>query len=202
LANRFQINQHRIAYNFCKARDGERCLICGRVPPAVRLEIDHADGDERNWEADNLHLLCKNHNIGMRGLPAAEHVKLILAYSAKNVCVREREVGCESTLMSRENIDYSSGSAEMKANNIYEMRFREWVLTEVNRLGSLPLKEAVNSGAEVVGCNPVTASRYLDKLTSAIGPLERAKDNSGNILLRLKPRKLPAMPRLEFHDKP
>jgi len=186
MPNRFQIRQHDLAYRFIAARDGEHCLICRRKPPGVQLQIDHADGNEQNWAPDNLHLLCQFDNLQLRGKPPREHRRLLSFYSAKNVCVRERERGIESTDTSKELVDYSTGSQEMKANSIYERRFRRWLLEEIARVGSIPKKEVINSGAEMAGCNPVTISRYLDKLTSAISVLKEAKDAFGNIIITYK----------------
>ena len=69
MANRFQINQHRMAYGFIASRDGEYCLICKRGPGKVKLQIDHADNNPSNWEPDNLHLLCQTHNLQLRSVP-------------------------------------------------------------------------------------------------------------------------------------
>jgi len=46
MANRFQVNQHRLAYSFIASRDGDYCLICKRGPnDQVPLQIDHADNN-------------------------------------------------------------------------------------------------------------------------------------------------------------
>ena len=80
MPNRFQRAQHEIAYGFIAARDGEYCLICkgeGKLkkPPEVKLQIDHADDNPKNWDPGNLHLLCQKHNLEMRKLTSAEHKK-------------------------------------------------------------------------------------------------------------------------------
>ena len=96
MANRFQIAQHKLAYDFIASRDGEYCLACfiengiKRGPPAIKLQIDHADNNPRNWSPPNLHLLCQKHNLEMRNKPRAEHKRLITEYSAKNVCARAK----------------------------------------------------------------------------------------------------------------
>jgi len=42
--------------------------------------------------------------------------------------------------------------------------------------GFIPKKEAINSGARIVGCSVQTATRYLDKITSQAGPLMVTRD--------------------------
>lgn len=88
MANRFQINQHRMAYGFIASRDGEYCLICKRGPGKVKLQIDHADNNPSNWEPDNLHLLCQTHNLQLRSVPVVKKLRTIRWHSAKTVCVR------------------------------------------------------------------------------------------------------------------
>ena len=188
MPNRFQINTHDMAYRFLVARDGEHCLACGKAPPKVELEIDHLDNNPKNWDPDNLHLLCRLCNLNLRYKSLAEHRRFIRNYGAKNVCVREREIGIESTHIVKEMVDYRRGSAEMKANSYFEMRFIQWALGEITRQGSLPRKELINSGATVAGCSPITAGRYLDKLTCSLGPLQEIKDPMGDVAVCFRER--------------
>jgi len=186
MANRFQIRQHDIAYRFIAARDGERCLICKKKPPGTKLQIDHADNNPENWEPENLHLLCLTHNLGLRGKSAAEHKKLIRAYSANNERERARERGRENTHLVKELVDFRNASPEMKANSYYETQYREWLLTVIREQKLITKVEAVNSGAEVVGCSPLTANRYLAKLTSSVGPLKDSKDATGTVIISFR----------------
>jgi len=183
MANRFQIRQHEIAYNFIAARDGEYCLICRKKPPAVKLQIDHADNNPDNWNPENLHLLCQKHNLEMRGKTVAEHKRLIRTYSANNERERARERGREGTSQVRDLVDFRNASPEMKANSYYEVRYRDWLLTIIREQGFITKQEAVNSGAEVAGCSPLTANRYLAKLTSSVGPLKTRKDATGTVIV-------------------
>lgn len=186
MPNRFQINQHDIAYKFIRARDGEYCLQCGRRPPTTQLQIDHADNDPNNWDPENLHLLCRKHNSELRGKTVAEHLELIQGYSAKNERERARKRGRENTHLVKELIDFRNASPEMKANSYYETQYREWLLTNIREQGFIVKVEAVNSGAEVVGCSPLTANRYLAKLTSSVGPLKESKDGTGTVIINFK----------------
>lgn len=190
MPNCFQANVHKILYDYIAARDGVYCLIgrIGHKKCRGELQIDHADSNPRNWNYDNLHLLCQKHNLEMRNKTSAEHLRIIRAYSAKNVRESVRERGIESTHILKAIVNYSQGSIEMQANSICERLFIDWVLTEIKRLGQLPRKEAINSGSAVAGCNPVTASRYLDKLTCSVGPLQESRDETGTMIVAFRKR--------------
>ncbi len=183
MANRFQVNQHRLAYDFITSRDGEYCLICKRGPGKVKLQIDHADNNPDNWKPDNLHLLCQEHNLQLRIVPVSKKLHTIRWHSAKNVCVREKKYGSIGTKVAKDTLDYQSGSIEMKANSMFEPVFSEWLLTH------LPMvKDEVKfSGAHIAGCSPVTCERYLKKLTSAAGPLREFKNAMGIATVDFKP---------------
>ena len=186
MANRFQVKQHEIAYRFIAARDGEYCLKCKRKPLTIPLQIDHADNKPDNWDPENLHLLCQKHNLEFRGKPAAEHKRLIRDYSAKNERERARERGRENTHLVKDMVDFRNASPEMKANSYYETQYREWVLRVIREGKFITKVEAVNSGAEVVGCSPLTANRYLAKLASSVGPLKESKDATGTVIISFK----------------
>lgn len=171
MANRFQANQHRLAHGLIASRDGEYCLICKRGPEKVKLQIDHVDNNPSNWAPDNLHLLCQEHNLQLRIVPLAKKLRIIRWHSAKNVCVRERKYGSLSTKVAKDTLDYQSGSVEMKANNMFEPIFTEWLLTHLPMVKD----EAKYSGAQVTGCSPATIDRYLKKLTYGrkLGSIEK-----------------------------
>lgn len=73
----------------------------------------------------------------------------------------------------------------MQANYLFEVDYRSWLLSFVIEHGFITKREAVNAGAEVVGCNPTTSSKYLSKLTSLAGPLNEAKDMLGEVVIVL-----------------
>lgn len=79
----------------------------------------------------------------------------------------------------RSVIEYSSGSAEMQANGLYEGIFREWLIEYLGKHSAVIKKDALNSGAEITGGSPATMGRYLDKLTSAVGPLLLTRNEAG-----------------------
>lgn len=191
MARRFQINDHRIAYEFIVARDGEHCIICGRKPPAVKLQIDHADKNPDNNKPENLHLICQQHNLEGRKFTPKEHLKRIQTATAKNVCMRVSVCGNETTHQLRELVDYKSGTVEMQANSYCETVFREWLTGELKRLKTIEKQEVISSGAEVCGCSIATINRYLSKMTSSVGTLKESKDNFGTKIISLKPSKPP-----------
>ena len=75
----------------------------------------------------------------------------------------------------------------MQANLIYELPFRLWLMNKVTTQGSYDRNTAINEGAEVVGCSPLTTARYLLKLTSPSGPLAEIQDALAHPILVLKP---------------
>ena len=161
------------------ARDGPNCVLC-HASPTDPLEIDHIDPDGPD-SFGNFRLLCKACNLARR--------------RNKDRGINERETepqrqltleeALSATYQAKQNLDYSAGSVEMQANGYYETSYRNWVLQQV------PIKkqEAINAGAETVGCSPETTTRYLTKLTSPAGPLRAITTDRGTIMLDHKPAK-------------
>lgn len=187
MANRFQVNDRMFVYLFLVERDGEYCVICGPGKKHKKLEINHDDQNPFNNSPDNLHLICPQHNKELRKLTPRQQKKLIKDCCAKNVCVREKLHGNPATAKAKQIIDYTEGSAEMKANTYFEGDYREWVLDLISRVGAISKKEAINSGAETIGCSQASVIRYLEKLTSAVGVLNEVKDPYGKIMIDYKP---------------
>ena len=76
----------------------------------------------------------------------------------------------------------------MQANNLYEPRFRNWVLGKFEEGADyLDKEDALNAGAETAGCSIATAVTYLKKLTSSAGPLLEQQDLLGRTNIVLKP---------------
>jgi hypothetical protein len=67
---------------------------------------------------------------------------------------------------------------ELQVNRRKEARFRLFVLQELSKSEQSRLEETdlINSGAEFVGISPITARRYINKLTSTRGVLTRIDD--------------------------
>ena len=76
----------------------------------------------------------------------------------------------------------------MQANFLFEVDYRSWLLKFIDESEFITKKEAINAGAEMVGCNPTTSAKYLAKLTSLAGPLTEAKDMVGEVVITFRPR--------------
>ncbi len=158
------------AYRYLVLRDGEKCALCGKVPKnTYSLDIDHIDRDPTNTYPHNLRLLCRSCNV------AEENRKR----PSDAVCVGVKGRERPGTRIARDVVPYYEGSPEMQANALFEVRYRHWLQGFIDARGFIPKKEAVNAGAEAVGCSPATAARYLAKLTSYLGPLKETKDMLG-----------------------
>lgn len=149
-------------YKFLALRDGEKCFMCKRAPPKVKLIVEHKDNDETNWDESNLRLACRSCNKKL-SLPN----------------VKERKKTENPTQAVRDHVDYQQGSAEMQASDLMETPYWHWIKAKITALNlkgeDLPKKEAINGGAYTVGCSTTTSRKYLDKLTSEEGPLKEVK---------------------------
>lgn len=184
MPRRWGINTRLWAYRFLVLRDGELCARCFEIPTTQNdtLDIDHIDGNPSNCEEDNLRLLCRRCNVTLENQRRAG----VGPPSDQYVCEREGKEGKAQTRVSREVVNYSEGSTEMQANFLFELDFRKWLLGKIRSLGGYPKLDAINSGAELVGCSPSTTARYLVKLTSSAGPLRESRDMLKDTILELK----------------
>lgn len=183
MPRRLNTNTRAWVYRFLALRDGEVCQACRGEPPLVPLDIDHINGDPTLWDTTNLQFLCRPCNTSkenkararLRRIPEASTFGDI---QRPGVGTRERERISDSpiTRIIKEAVDYQMGSAEMRANHHFEEPYRSWVIAAVREHGHLSKDEAINAGAELVGCNPTTAKKYLAKLTSSAGPLQEGTD--------------------------
>ena len=163
------------AYRFLVLRDGEKCKLCGAIPKnTYSLDIDHIDRNPTNTNPQNLRLLCRSCNVAEenRNRPSAAE--------------RETERENPRTRIAKEAACYSEGSPEMQANALFEVRYRHWVQGFIAAQGFITRKDAVNAGAEAVGCSPLTSAKYLAKLTSMLGPLKESKDMLGDVVITMK----------------
>lgn len=181
MPRRWSLNTRLWAYRYLTLRDGEECAFCHRSSP---LDIDHIDGNSKNNDPANLRLLCRRCNTRMSKLDPRLQKELHQEISARNM----RVCGCAETQLVKSAVSYVEGSPEMQANHLFEIKFRKWLLGEIGKQGGYLKEEAIAAGAERVGCSTATTSRYLQKLTSGVGPLTIQKDALGNPALIFKER--------------
>ena len=190
MANRFQVNQYDLAYNFLAAYEGEYCLV-GRISHtkcAGPLQIDHADNDPWNWKPGNIHLVCQKHNLEFRKLTTKEHKSKMARYSARNERERKKIKGDIPGDVVKARVDYASGSTEMQVNVMCKRTFTDWLMNLLNTYGQWPKKDVINGGAHICGCDSQTIRRYLDALTSSFGPLQEICDHTGTRFITFRKR--------------
>jgi hypothetical protein len=180
---------------------GQQSVRGGRISI---LEIDHIDGNPKNNALSNLRLLCHRCNARAYQLQCVReggemnHGDVIDADSKKGtlgltmtiynkLIERERKEGNDSTRIVKQLACYEQGDPTMKANALFEVPFREWVLEQVNMRGFLSMNDAKYGGAENVKCSPKVAEEYIKKLASITGPLNKVKDELGQAILIFKP---------------
>lgn len=134
-------------YEMLAARDGEYCRMCGKVGSRETLCIDHIDNNNSNNEHDNFQLLCKSCNTKKnprgKSKPKNDSVEIHEPPTSRQIVLNER----------------------------YEPTFRDYAERQLTRWNRIPLKDLINSGAEVTGASPQTIERYLDKMCSTAGKL-------------------------------
>lgn len=196
MPRRWSSNTRAWAYRFLVLRDGEKCQVCdyqlpdlnisrnGNIKEIETLDIDHIDCDIHNGDPDNLRLLCRSCNVARENQSRAHRVRQLRRLTKTQLqqlynpsdLERERERENPITRIVKEAVGYQYGSREQAANGLFEIPYRTWVITTIQKLGFISKLEAINAGAEVVGCNPTTATKYLAKLTSMTGALEETRD--------------------------
>jgi len=140
-------------YENIKKRDGAYCRGCQALETERELVIHHKDNNNSNNNYSNQILLCRKCNY----------------------LVHPR-------LSEREPLDVCGGvsepfdtPSEIKINREKEPLFRKYAEEEVKANVQVLEKELINSGAEKLGLSIRTTPRYLTKMCSALGILQRIK---------------------------
>jgi len=142
-------------YHIIAERDGEYCRCCRALPTERALVIDHRDNNNKNNRHDNYQLLCRRCNY------------LKNPRRPVDMCVSKEE---------------SHDQSELEVSRLKEPPFRKFAYHLINEQKTVPEEDIINSGAEHVGVSPVTTKRYLNKMCSSMGALQRKKiGNSINI---------------------
>lgn len=178
MPKRFAKDMRLWIYRYLVQRDGDICRLCGKPPKQpFTLDIDHKDNDKTNDDPNNLQLAH----------PICNKKKEIELGRTREKKVTEVSIeGSPATRIVKDTVDYSSGSPEMRVNSFCEIEYRRWLIQKIGFEGSIVKKDAINAGAEHVGCSPMTTARYTEKLTSEKGPLAIVTDFAGNTLLIFK----------------
>ena len=142
-------------------RDGEFCRCCGMLSFEAQLVIDHKDNNNSNNSLENIQLLCRKCNYlkNPRKGPVDNCVSVIVL---------------DGTV------------TEVQINRRKEPLFRNFVLHLLNEHDEVPQNEIINSGAEEVGISQETARRYLNKMCSGRGILEKV-NRVNTVLIKYKP---------------
>ena len=69
----------------------------------------------------------------------------------------------------------NENKSELQVNRVKEPNFKEYVHQRVGEGGRIPQSDIIHSGAEHIGISPITAKRYLDKMCSSAGTLQRKR---------------------------
>ena len=140
-------------YENIKKRDGAYCRGCQALETERELVIHHKDNNNSNNNYSNQILLCRKCNY----------------------LVHPR-------LSEREPLDVCGGvsepfdtPSEIKINREKEPLFRKYAEEEVKANAQVLEQELINSGAEKLGLSIRTTPKYLTKMCSALGILQRIK---------------------------
>ena len=134
---------------------GAYCRGCQALESERKLEVDHKDNNNSNNNPNNWQYLCYSCNY------------------IKNPRLKERK---------KEPLDVCGGvsqpfdtPSEIKINRTKEPLFRKYVEEEVKANGQVLEQELINSGAEKFELSIRTTPRYLKKMYSSEGKLQRIK---------------------------
>ena len=140
-------------YENIKKRDGAYCRGCQALETERELVIHHKDNNNSNNNYSNQIFLCRKCNY----------------------LVHPR-------ISEREPLDVCGGvsqpfdtPSEIKINRTKEPLFRKYVEEEVKANGQVLEQELINSGAEKFELSIRTTPRYLKKMYSSEGKLQRIK---------------------------
>jgi hypothetical protein len=172
--------QRRLIWEYLDEKYGlpRHCYAAGCARTDVQQ--DHKDGNRNNTVLQNMQPSC----------PIHQKVRTV---------ARKKEREWERTRVSDSGVGMSV-NADSRPGDSYEVRthvgvepaFRSWVIGKLvfNGGGPLPWEWFVLNGAEIFKVMPVTTDRYLEKMTSESGPLEKdyvERDKRMTKMVRIKP---------------
>ena len=195
MANRIGNPQRERLYPYVVKVHGNYCIACfvekhiRRGPPSIKLELDHANGDETDWSPGNIYPVCKVQNLEFRGMKPAAHKKLLERYSIQNERERERNNFSTRKTMVKEEANYQCGPPEMKANSKFEPSWLTFIHDQVGSDGSIKKEDAISGGAHFSGCAVQTSRNYLVKYTSPWSCFKEDIDSSGARIIVYRDKK-------------
>lgn len=166
--------QYKLIWEYLDATFGHRCFFKGC--PRLDIQVDHKDGDRNNTTLTNLQPACPKH----------QQVRAVARRKG-------REGRREASAPVSTNADSSpTESYEIRAHRA-EGPFRSWVLGKLifNGGGPLPASWFTTNGAEIFQIMPITTGRYLEKMYSDSGPLEKEPgeiNKRTELFVRVKPQ--------------
>ena len=147
-----EVNSKDSMYATVAVRDGEYCKLCGLTSTETKLVVTTKTSSTATDVAEKF-LIC---------IPCLTRKRLY------ELCASERE-------KLKANESYVT---ELQVSRRKQIPFRLYVFARLQESEEkcLPERDLINSGAEVVGISTTTARRYLDKMCSSAGVLERKYD--------------------------
>jgi hypothetical protein len=143
------------------------------------LQLDHINGDMSDNRLENLrlaHQSCNSraYHYALRGKSAISYL------GVREIKIKHEEEikdeGKDATALLHEIVNYEAGPPEMQVTEWAEIAFRNWLTAYLKVNKRILKKEAIASGAEIIGCSIQTTFRYLQKMISQEGPLTAYKD--------------------------
>lgn len=125
---------------------GEFCRCCGKLPDEGTLVLNRIDNNNKNTRLENLQLLCRS-CINLRNKTDGHDDLCVNTQTKEETC--------------------------LSINRKNEPRFYNFVYDHLEKQEKLRYKDVIYSGAEYLGLSPVTTERYLKKMISGYGNLEK-----------------------------
>jgi len=123
---------------------GEYCVCCGALPNESTIVINRKDNNNKNNAIENLQLMCRSCVNSKNN--TSKH---------DDLCVKTKE------------------ETSISINREKQSKFYNFVYNHLDKHENLPYKELMYSGAEHLDLSPATTERYLQKMTSAYGKLDK-----------------------------
>ena len=167
---RFTGLTRKIIIGFLQEMDGNICQLCNlkfdalteqerERDPKRRITIHHVNNNKNDHRYDNLELLCNSCNSKKR-------------HSINNRSLKEPHMGSNQTVCVKNNIvlPTEGDSYSAKKNDLCEKPSQKWLVKMVYDAKDIPItvKNAMNGVSNFIGCSPVTARRYIDKMSNPI----------------------------------